>query len=197
MSNKMTNCKTCGQEIASSAKRCPNCGAKAKKPIYKKWWFWVIIVIVISGIIAGASGDSDTPGSTQTDNTTVTSQSSDLKDKGTTEERTYTSYEVIELLDAVEANALKAKKDLKGQYIEVHGYLSDIDSSGNYISVGASKNNYDYFLKYIHCNIKHSNKEEITDKVLEMNIDEPIIVRGKVTDVGEVLGIYLDIDSIG
>lgn len=197
MSAKMINCKTCGQEIASSAKRCPNCGAKVKKPIYKKWWFWVVIVIVILGIIAGASGDSDTPSSTQTDNASVASQSSDSKDKGAVEEKTYKSYEVTELLDVVEANPLKAQKDLKGQYIEVHGYLSNIDSDGNYISVGAEKNNYNYFLKDIHCNIKHSNKEEITNKVLEINVDDPIIVRGKVTSVGEVLGIYLDIDSIG
>lgn len=29
----------------------------AKKPIYKKWWFWVIIVVVIAGI--GGMGGSD------------------------------------------------------------------------------------------------------------------------------------------
>lgn len=30
-----------------------------KKPIYKKWWFWVILVILIIGI-GGASGSGDT-----------------------------------------------------------------------------------------------------------------------------------------
>jgi len=27
-----------------------------KKPIYKKWWFWLIIVIIIVGVIGGTQG---------------------------------------------------------------------------------------------------------------------------------------------
>ena len=43
----MIKCKTCGAEIAKSAKRCPNCGAKVKKP-----WKWLILIGVIALIIA-------------------------------------------------------------------------------------------------------------------------------------------------
>ena len=56
--SKMIKCKTCNAEIASSAKKCPSCGAKNKKPIYKKWWFWVLAVIVV-GSIAGGAGNSE------------------------------------------------------------------------------------------------------------------------------------------
>lgn len=52
--SKLTTCKACGAEIAKSAKSCPHCGAKNKKPIYKKWWFWVIILILVNTI--GNSG---------------------------------------------------------------------------------------------------------------------------------------------
>lgn len=196
MSNKMTNCKACGQEIASSAKACPNCGAKVKKPIYKKWWFWVIIFVVVLGVIAGASGEDEST-NTETDTAAVSSeQTTERKKNEPAKEISYTTYDVTELFDMVDANAMKAQKDLKGQYIEIHGYLSNIDSDGKYISVGAQKDNYDYLLKSIHCNIKGSNKEEIANKVMEMNVDQPITVKGKVTDVGEILGVYLDIDSI-
>ncbi len=58
MSEKMTKCKSCGNDIAVSAKSCPNCGAKNNKPVYKKWWFWVIIVIVVIAT-ASASGSED------------------------------------------------------------------------------------------------------------------------------------------
>ena len=51
MNAKMTSCKVCGQEIAKSAKTCPNCGAKNKRPILKKWWFWLVVVIVFSMIV--------------------------------------------------------------------------------------------------------------------------------------------------
>ena len=60
MENKASFCRNCGAELSGTAKVCPQCGSKvppAKRPIYKKWWFWVIIVIIVLGIIgAGSSG---------------------------------------------------------------------------------------------------------------------------------------------
>ena len=187
MSNKMINCKTCGQEIANSAKVCPNCGAKVKKPIFKKWWFWAIIVVLIICIGAASNGGNKSGNGQSTDsvNTEVSSQ-----------EISYTSYDVTELFDALKANPLKLQNDLKGSYVEIHGYLSNIDSDGSYISVGVEEGNYDYLFQTVHCNIKTSNKKDILDKVVNMNINQKITVKGKVTDVGEVLGIFVDIDSI-
>lgn len=62
--SKLINCSTCGKEIAYSAKKCPNCGAKNKKPFYKKVWFWVLTVIIVIGIggAAGSSNSNDTVG---------------------------------------------------------------------------------------------------------------------------------------
>lgn len=60
MSDKMSKCKSCGNDLASSAKSCPNCGAKNKKPIFKKWWFWLIVVIVLIGVIGASGGGEDT-----------------------------------------------------------------------------------------------------------------------------------------
>lgn len=60
MNEKMENCKACGQEIAKNAKSCPHCGAKNKKPIFTKWWFWTLIVCVIIGAIGSNSGNDDT-----------------------------------------------------------------------------------------------------------------------------------------
>ena len=45
MSKKMKHCAVCGEEIASSAKVCPKCGAANKKPIYQQGWFIVVIII--------------------------------------------------------------------------------------------------------------------------------------------------------
>ena len=55
------NCKKCGKQIEDGFNNCPNCGesvaakTKQKKPIFKKWWFWLIIAVVLIGII-GAAG---------------------------------------------------------------------------------------------------------------------------------------------
>ena len=66
----MKPCKSCGQPIAKKAKVCPNCGAKNKKPLFKKPIFWILIVLVVIIIVAiASSGDSS-------DTTTVESISS-------------------------------------------------------------------------------------------------------------------------
>lgn len=58
MSNKMIECKSCGQQIAKSAKTCPHCGAKNKKghPIL----IGVLVFFILAGIV-GAMGGSEEP----------------------------------------------------------------------------------------------------------------------------------------
>ena len=46
MAEKTKTCDVCGAEIAASAKTCPSCGGKNKKPVYKKWWFWGLVLVV-------------------------------------------------------------------------------------------------------------------------------------------------------
>ena len=58
MKKKLVKCKACGEEIATEAKKCPKCGAKNAKPIFKKWWFWLIVIIGISSL--GNNTDSAT-----------------------------------------------------------------------------------------------------------------------------------------
>ena len=55
--SKMTQCKSCAKEIATSAKSCPGCGAKNKKPIYKRVWFWIIVIIIVIGATGGSGTD--------------------------------------------------------------------------------------------------------------------------------------------
>ena len=64
----MAFCKNCGAQLNEGSKFCENCGApvneertisnvvvseskgkteKIKKPIYKKWWFWLICAILV------------------------------------------------------------------------------------------------------------------------------------------------------
>ena len=56
MKNKLVECKSCGNQIAKNAKTCPSCGAKNKKPIYKKFWFWLVVVFSLLALI-GSNGE--------------------------------------------------------------------------------------------------------------------------------------------
>ena len=168
MSNKLTNCTSCGAEIATSAKTCPQCGAKVKHPVTKKWWFWVLAVIVVIGIIGGVSGggkSSTDPGTTK-------------QPSGTEQPISYTHYNVTELFDALSTNAMKAQSDF---------------SDGKYIGVGASPDDYDYFLQNVRCYLKTDEQKQ---QIMDISSGAPITVRGKITSVGEVLGYSMNIDSI-
>ena len=70
MNNQLHTCKACGQEIAKNAKNCPHCGAKNKKPIFTKWWFWIIVLLCI-GIAAGTGGETDNLNGTEHTNASV------------------------------------------------------------------------------------------------------------------------------
>ncbi len=118
MNKKMTKCKACGQEIAKNAKACPHCGAKNKKPIFKKWWFWVIIVVLFIAI--GNSGsDTDNEGTTN-NNTKVEENVSSENNNSNTENKTD-----------------KADEPAKTEY-----YVGDILEDGNTKIVFMSSGDY-------------------------------------------------------
>ena len=180
--DKMTTCKHCGQEIAASAKVCPHCGGKNKPPIYKRWWFIAIIVIIVLAAIGG-SGSSDSScstSSTATSKTAVSSSSSEAAIE-------YTAYTVTELSEDLDSNALKAADKYKGQYVELTGRLSVIDSNGKYISIVDSTD--EWAITGVQCYIKNDEQKQV---VMDMSIGDEIVVKGKITDVGEVLGYFLD-----
>lgn len=181
MHNKLTNCTSCGAEIATSAKTCPQCGAKVKRPITKKWWFWVVVVVIIAAIVGGTSGsksgDKPAPDEPMTPQQPIS----------------YTHYNVTELFDALKNNAMKAQSDFKDQYVEIEGYLDVVDSDGKYIGVGAAPNDYNYILQNVQCYIKDDTQKQ---QIMEIGTESPITVRGKIISVGEVLGFSMNIDSI-
>lgn len=43
-------CKECGEQISSTAKTCPKCGAKVP---HLKWWLWVPVGLVVAFLAFG------------------------------------------------------------------------------------------------------------------------------------------------
>lgn len=180
MSNKIKQCKVCGKDIATSAKVCPYCGAKNKKPIYKRWWFVLLVILFVLNIIGGLGGaDTDTP----------TDTPSKVEEKEP--EIEYTAYTVNKLISDLEKNAAKAQDKYEGKYVELTGELSVIDSDGKYI--GLHSDDTIFTLANVQCYIKG---DEQLDKVKEMEIGDTVTVKGKITDVGEIMGYELKVDSI-
>lgn len=175
---KMKTCASCGTEIAVTAKACPKCGAKNKKPIYQRLWFIALVVLVVLGAIGGMGGsDSEKKAPAS----------------GTTEEKqeiAYVAYSVDQLVKDLENNALKASNTYKEQNVEVTGELSVIDSDGAYISI---KPEGELFSLYdVQCFLKDDDQRALA---AELNIGDTVIVQGEITEVGEVMGYMLDIHN--
>lgn len=193
MKEKIKACPVCGKEMATSAKVCPSCGAKNKKPIYKKWWFWALIVLLIAAVGSSAGGGSD-PAPQKSQGETQPSASSVGNVSEPTEPEapaiTYTACTVKQLMDDLNSNALKAEKTYQDQFVELTGKVNVIDSDGSYISLRPADN--EYAIIGVTCYLR--NDEQVA-AVLELSVGDTVTVRGQITNVGEVMGYSLDIDS--
>lgn len=121
MSKKLSPCKACGQEIAKSAKVCPHCGVKNKKPLFKKWWFWAIVVVLIMAI---GTSDNDADNGNTTNNSTVDQNVSSDSTNSTTEnkpqETAKTEYYVG---DIIEDGNTKIVFMSSGDYVEENEFM--------------------------------------------------------------------------
>ena len=152
---------------------------KIKKPIYKRWWFIVGIVLVILIGAGGAlgGGDDKTP---STDNNNAAEEPA----------KTPTVVSADQLMNALDKNALNAAQTYEGMYVELTGELSTIDASGDYFSLIPA--NDDWAIIGVECFI---NEEQIS-QVSKFTDGQKVTVIGTITDVGEILGYSLDVESI-
>jgi len=155
---------------------------KIKKPIYKRWWFIVgiVLIIVIGAGGAMGGGDDKTPSG---DNNTAEEPADEAA-------KTPTAVTVDELMNALEANALNAAQTYEGMYVELTGELSVIDASGDYFSLIPA--NDDWAIIGVQCYIS----EEQVSQVSTFTDGQSVTVIGTITDVGEILGYSLNVESI-
>ena len=102
---KMIKCKHCGEDIAASAKKCPHCGGKNSKPIFKRWWFWVLAVLLVIGVAGGGHSDNDETQPTIPDETVMqdTTPATEESTEPETTAATEASTEAAEVASAEDA----------------------------------------------------------------------------------------------
>ncbi len=190
-------CKHCGTEIPYSAKICPNCRKKQGMGLLMKIVI-VIVVLAILGSFASKNGGDDksaTTENTSSDSTVKATDSSEAANTDETEAETqapieYTQCDIKTMKDELDSNALKAKETYKDQYIEITGRLSNIDAGGKYIDL---VDDDPYAIIGVQCYI---NGDEQKAQVANMTKDCTVTLRGKITEVGDILGYSLSVDSI-
>lgn len=214
MNSNQKTCVNCGSVIPANYDVCPVCGAvlrqgvpvqnvfeqntqqgpsvqqvqivKPKKKFYKRWWFWLIVVIVVFGVVGQVGSDDREEAVVQESNS---SEPSNQVEEGNPVE--YMSVNANDMITMLDENPVVAADTYKDKYLEITGRLGSIDSSGDYISLRRSDDELTFTT--IMCYIKN---DEQLEAVKTLKSDDTVTVRGKCTDVGEVLGYSLDIDSI-
>lgn len=154
-------CKKCRSEIDNKAAMCVHCVAKTKnfgkdfgnKKIYQRWWFWVLLILIVLYIIGSLPGEDipdgpTTPTTVQTES--VTKPATEETTEATTEEtepattvpqiKVYDSgmYKVGSEIDAGEYFVMADPG--RTAYLEVNK-----DSSGSFQSVVANENISTFF----------------------------------------------------
>lgn len=179
-------CKYCKTEIAYDAKMCPHCRKRQRRKGSSLVIPVILGLIVIAMISKGSNSTSSTGVVSEKGSTTKSA-----KVETTAEVIEYTAYSVTDMMNDLKANALNASDKYKGKYVEITGKLSTIDSSGKYISLLPDDGSIAFI--GVQCYLK---KDEQKSKVASMTAEQTVTLRGKITNVGEVLGYSLDITEI-
>lgn len=184
----MKYCNNCGNEISEKSDVCTKCGKFVEKQTVKadtkkkKWVVPLIIVLCFIFFIGVFSGnDSENNMLDNENNSTIQNQ----------EKIEYIKVSKDDLDEALKKNAAAAKDTYINKYVEISGKLGTIDSDLKYISLMSATDSWDFI--GIHCRIKNSKQREV---VKTLSTDQNLVIKGKITDVGEVLGYYLDIIEI-
>ena len=135
----MKNCKSCGKEIAKSAKVCPNCGAKQGG--IGKIIGIVVVVLVILGIIGAVAGGGKDEKKSAIDNSeakTETTSKDDKKSEDGEETSDEGDEEFVKVGGSYDNNGLKFTvddADLKFKIKDDEYGMYDLDEGLHYIKV--------------------------------------------------------------
>ncbi len=102
---------------------------------------------------------------------------------------TYKTVSIEELFKDIENNALAAEDKYKGQYVSITGVVGKVDSS--YVVIFES--DITAGLNRVFCRIKNDEQKNIIKTLNERDV---VTVKGKITDIGEIKGCYLNITEI-
>lgn len=187
-------CSECGKEYSDQAKSCPHCGAMTSQNRY------------ISSNMKG-SYNRNIDYSNQNNNIVAKLFSAFLIILGLlfvwskiglfdiiggvthSPDGTYKTVSIEELFKDIENNALAAEDKYKGQYVSITGVIGKIDSS----HVVIYESNITAGLNRVFCRIKSDEQKKIIKTLNEYDV---VTVKGKITDIGEIKGCYLNITEI-
>lgn len=183
-SNKITNCKACGKDIAKGVKKCVHCGKDQRNFFMKHKIITGILVLVVLGGISSALGnkgdnsqtasDSNKPAATTSANKTETKKEQ-LKDL-------YAVNEDVKLNDAI-IKVTKVEKSNGSQYDKPKDGMEFVVVTVSIKNDGKNEISYNPF------DFKMQNsKGQITDETFTTVNNSTALNSGNLAGGGEITG---------
>lgn len=94
------------------------------------------------------------------------------------------------MIAVLESNALNAKNTYEDKRVTVSGFVGNIDASGNYFALDPEPD------ALIFTGIQAQTSEEFLDQVANFSAGQAVTVTGTVTDVGELVGYIIEVETI-
>lgn len=147
----------------------------------------VAALVVFGGCTAALSGSDSDPAPAP-----ATTAPAEPAQETTAPEPTETAIETTaaEMVDALEANPLKAKTTYEGKPVVVTGVVGNIDASGEYFALDPSAD------AFVLTGIQVYLDESHRDTVADYTKGQKVTVSGTVTAVGEVMGYSIEADTL-
>ena len=213
----MKFCTKCGQQMPDDALFCSHCGAgvgspqsetpnmtnkneippkKKGKKFFKKWWFWVIIGVLVIAIMAGSGDSTDTTDDTKdttnvtTDNTDNTDDNDNNQNNQTEDDKKQTIVKIPDIwglpLDEAEQKLKNAHVQYELVYNEAVLNYDDIAPRPSVLGIGEYHWNEEENFNYIY------EGEKIT-----VTVNAPAIYITSVAhDINSVGGVNISIDVV-
>ena len=121
--------------------------------------------------------------------------SEDSETSNVTQEEVPTNIEAVsveQMLLDLDQNEMRAQKKYADKWFEITGTLGNMDSEGEYFSLDGEV----FRMVSVHCQLPKGKREELTNKLINMEKGNRIAVKGKVTNMGEIMGYNVTIVDV-
>lgn len=166
--------------------------------IYKRICFIILAILIVIGIGSNLESNKNQSEDPNQKNIAQNSEKSNENTENVNNDKKeqegkieYTKIDISQMKKDLKDNALKASETYKNKYIEITRNIGNIDSSGKYISLDGPEEDFD--LTSILYYIKNDDQKKV---VADTTKGQSVTVKGKVTDVGEIMGYSIDINEI-
>ena len=126
-------------------------------------------VVVLLAVLAGVGGSGD---------------------KEEEKEIEYNKVDIQAMYDDLENNPAAAAEKYKDTYIEFSGSMDVIDSDLTYIGVMPTEG---FHIVSVRCNLKDDTQKDFVKNAAKGDV---VTVKGKCTEVGEILGYTVDVKEL-